>query len=79
MLNLLSTELKRIHPIVVAFPLALLVVSVLLDLIAYFRPALRAGARLTLYLGTLGAVIATITGLTTPRIPAKLAKDRTRL
>jgi uncharacterized membrane protein len=65
MLDLLSTDLNRIHPIVVAFPLALLVVSVLLDLIARFRPALRAGARLTLYLGTLGAVIATITGLIT--------------
>ena len=34
MLDLLSTEWNQIHPIVVAFPLALLVVSVLLDLIA---------------------------------------------
>jgi uncharacterized membrane protein len=45
MLNLLLTELNRMHSIVVAFPLALLVVSVLLDLIAYFRLALRADAR----------------------------------
>lgn len=65
MLDLLSTEFNRIHPIVVAFPLALLVVSVLLDLFARFRPTWRASARLTLYLGTWGAVIATITGLIT--------------
>lgn len=65
MLELLLTELQRIHPIVVAFPLALLVVSVLLDLSARFRHTLRASARLTLYLGTWGCVIATTTGLIT--------------
>lgn len=63
MLDLLSMELNRIHPMVVAFPLALLVVSVFLDLIARFRPMLHACARLTLYVGTWGAAIATITGL----------------
>lgn len=42
MLDLLPTEWNRIHPIVVAFPIALLVVSVLLDLLARFRPMLRA-------------------------------------
>jgi uncharacterized membrane protein len=65
MLDLLFTEVQRMHPIVVAFPLALLVVSVLLDLFARFRPALRASGRLTLYLGTWGAALATITGLIT--------------
>jgi uncharacterized membrane protein len=65
MLNLLSTELDRIHPIFVAFPIALLVVSVLLDLGARFRSSLRVSARLTLYLGTCGAVLATITGIIT--------------
>lgn len=65
MLDLLSMELNRIHPMVVAFPLALLVVSVFLDLIARFRPMLRTSARLTLYVGTWGAAIATITGLIT--------------
>src|SRR5579859_6418172 len=63
MLNLPSTELDRIHPIIVAFPIALLVVSVLLDLGARFRSALRGSARLMLYLGTCGAVLATVTGL----------------
>ena len=65
MLDLLSMELNRIHPMVVAFPLALLVVSVFLDLVAHFRPILHMSARLTLYVGTWGAVIATITGLIT--------------
>lgn len=65
MRDLLSMELNRIHPMIVAFPLALLVVSVFLDLIARFRPKLRASARLTLYVGTWGAAIATITGLVT--------------
>jgi uncharacterized membrane protein len=63
MLNLLLTELDRIHPIFVAFPLALLVVSVLLDLGARFISSLRQSARLMLYLGTCGAVLATVTGL----------------
>ena len=32
MTDLHSTELSRIHPILVAFPLAILVISVLLDM-----------------------------------------------
>ena len=65
MYELLTTELDRIHPVVVAFPVAFLVVSVLLDLGARFRSSVRRSARLCLYLGTGGAVLATVTGLIT--------------
>jgi uncharacterized membrane protein len=63
MAELFSVELSRIHPMLVAFPLALLVVSVLLDWVARWRPSLLSSARLTLFLGTLGALVATITGI----------------
>jgi uncharacterized membrane protein len=65
MYELVTAELERIHPAVVAFPIALLVVSVLLDLAARFQSSVRGSARLLLYLGTGGAMLATVTGLIT--------------
>jgi uncharacterized membrane protein len=63
MAELFSIELSRLHPMFVAFPLALLVVSVLLDWMARWKPSLLSSARLMLFLGTLGAIVATITGV----------------
>jgi uncharacterized membrane protein len=63
MAELFSIEVSRLHPMLVVFPLALLVVSVLLDGMARWKPSLLSSARLTLFLGTLGALVATITGV----------------
>jgi uncharacterized membrane protein len=63
MAELFSIELSRLHPMFVAFPLALLIVSVLLDWMARWKPSLLSSARLMLFLGTLGAIVATITGV----------------
>jgi uncharacterized membrane protein len=53
------------HPAFVHFPIALLCVALLLELLAAWRrsPALAEVARVTLLLGTLGAVVAAATGL----------------
>lgn len=45
------------------FPIALLFVSAGLDFVAVKRPNLRSGAWLLLFLGTLGAIAATVSGL----------------
>lgn len=51
------------HGVAVHFPIALLIVSIVMDVLANRRPALRQTAWYLLLIGTLGAVLATITGL----------------
>lgn len=51
------------HAFVVHFPLALLVVSIAMDLLARRRPAFQQTAWYLLVIGALGAVAATVTGL----------------
>jgi uncharacterized membrane protein len=56
--------LPNLHPLAVHFPIALLPLAVGLDLlgIVHGRTELRAVARWTLWLGTLGAAVAVLTG-----------------
>ena len=54
---------NHIHGAVTHFPIALLFVSVGMDYFAGKRPVLRSGAWLLLVLGTIGTVVATVTGL----------------
>jgi uncharacterized membrane protein len=57
--------MESAHPLVVHFPIALLLAAVLLDALALGlkRPGLHAVALWNLWLGTLGAAIAVLTGL----------------
>ena len=57
--------MESVHPLVVHFPIALLLTALLLDLLALGlkRPGLHRMAIWNLYLGTLGAAVAVWTGL----------------
>lgn len=60
-----STILRDIHPLTTHFPIALLVVSVFLDVLARFRSdptGLRRASYITLILGAIAAVVTVITG-----------------
>lgn len=60
-----STILRDIHPLTTHFPIALLVVSVFLDVVARFRSdsaGLRKASYITLILGAIAAVVTVITG-----------------
>ena len=57
--------MESVHPLVVHFPIALLLTAVLLDVAALFlkRPAIHRIALWNLSLGTIGAAVAVLTGL----------------
>jgi uncharacterized membrane protein len=61
-----STILRDIHPLTTHFPIALLVVSVFLDVVARLRQSdstgLRRASYITLILGAIAAVVTVITG-----------------
>ena len=61
--TVLSTLQRDLHPMLSHFPIALLVVSVGLDLAARFWPQLRPSAWLTLVLGAVMTLPTTVTGL----------------
>ncbi len=54
---------NHVHNAVTRFPIALLFVGAGMDYFAGKRPGLRSGAWILLVLGTLGTVVATVTGL----------------
>jgi len=64
--------MESVHPLVVHFPIALLLTAVLLDVLALGlkRPGLHAAALWNLWLGTIGAGVAVLTG----RWAAEIAK-----
>ena len=53
----------RLHPMMVHFPIALLLVALVMELLSGKRENLRSGANLLLYLGTLSAFLAVVMGL----------------
>ena len=55
--------MNHLHGALNHFPIALLFVSAGLDFVAWKRPNLRSSAWLLLVLGTLGAIVATVSGL----------------
>lgn len=59
-----ARRLGQFHPLVVHFPVALLMAALLAEVIAllFRRPALHGTAKFCLGLGTLGAVLASVTG-----------------
>ena len=61
--DLFSNTLTHLHPALGHFPIVLLIVSVILDLLGCRRPALRQTAWIALLLGTLMAIPTAITGI----------------
>jgi uncharacterized membrane protein len=60
-----STIFRDLHPMVIHFPIALLVVSVFLDILGRFRAenaGLKHASYILLLLGSLAAIVAVITG-----------------
>ena len=60
--EMLATATNLLHPMVTHFPLALLSASYLLDVLAHWWPKLRTSGWVLLILGTLGAIVAVLTG-----------------
>jgi uncharacterized membrane protein len=60
--SMIATATNLLHPMVVHFPLALLTASYLLDVLAHWWPKLRTSGWVLLILGTLGAMVAVLTG-----------------
>lgn len=62
--------MESVHPLVVHFPIALLMTAIFLDVLAlvFKRPGLHRVALWNLGLGTLGAAVAVLTGLQAARI-----------
>lgn len=56
--------LALLHPLVIHFPIALLVVALVLEFLGWFRPSWNLGsaAAWNLHLGFLGAAVAVVTG-----------------
>jgi len=63
MSDLLSNALTHLHPMLVHFPIALLVVSWVLDIAARWAPSLRLSGWALLFLGALGTIPAVISGI----------------
>ena len=65
MLQILSDTIEDLHPITAHFPIALLVVSAGLSVVLRFKHIanLRETSWLLLWIGTLGALVASITGV----------------
>jgi uncharacterized membrane protein len=63
MADLFSNTLTHLHPAIGHFPIVLLIVSVILELLGRRQPALRQTAWLALLLGTLMAIPTAITGI----------------
>ncbi len=65
MLQVLSDTIEDLHPITAHFPIALLVISVGLSVVTRFKPNgnLQESSWLLLWIGTLGAFIASVTGV----------------
>lgn len=63
--ELLTLFLNDLHPILIHFPMALLTVSVGLDLLSPLKPGWRPAGWITLLIGTIGAFGATATGIIT--------------
>lgn len=57
-----TSTIRHIHPLLTDFPAAFLPISVVLNLLSLRRSNLRQSAWITMLIGTLGAVLAFITG-----------------
>jgi uncharacterized membrane protein len=60
--EMLTLAPSLLHPMVTHFPLALLSASYLLDVLAHWWPKLRTSGWVLLILGTLGAIVAVLSG-----------------
>jgi len=64
----ITSSIRHIHPLLTDFPAALLPVGVVLNLLSLRWPKLRQAAWITMIVGTVGAILAFITGDATAEV-----------